>query len=183
MDGLFRCVLYLAAIGILLFIVGRVLPKEKFQFSKFPFRSFAVEKEGSFYRKLGVQKWKDKVPDMSRVCPAWISSKKLPRSPSSNQMERMIQETCIAEWVHTLLCLLGFGCVWIWKGLGGWIVSILYALGNIPYIIIQRYNRPKLIKILRRVCVKVKTQKENVCDRSSHDEACFAAELQYRTRA
>ena len=101
MDGLFRCVLYLAAIGILFFIVGRVLPKEKFQFSKFPFRSFAVEKEGIIYRKLWVQKWKDKVPDMSRVCPAWISSKKLPRSPSVNQMERMIQETCIAEWVHT----------------------------------------------------------------------------------
>ena len=90
MDGLFRCVLYLAAIGILLFIVGRVLPKEKFQFSKFPFRGLAVEKEETLYRKLGVQKWKDKVPDMSRVCPAWISSKKLPRSPSANQMERMI---------------------------------------------------------------------------------------------
>lgn len=61
----------------------------------------------------------------------------------------MIQETCIAEWVHGLLIVLGFGCIWIWDGMGGWIISVLYALGNLPYILIQRYNRPRLVKLLR----------------------------------
>lgn len=178
MDGLLGCILYLALIGILSFIIGRILPKEKFQFHRFPFYEFASENGGRVYKKIGIQIWKGKLPDMSRICPAWISSKKLPTAPSAGQIEYMIQETCIAESVHTLLCLLGFLCVLIWKGLGGWIVSILYMLGNIPYIIIQRYNRPKLIMILQRM----NTQKKNKNRRRDHDEACFAAELQYRTR-
>jgi len=27
---------------------------------------------------------------------------------------------------------------------------VLYALGNIPFVMIQRYNRPRLVKLLNR---------------------------------
>lgn len=88
---------------------------------------------------------------MSVLLPWLVPSKKLSFSMSASEMERMVWETCLAEWVHELLSVLGFGCAWIWKGMGGWTFSILYALGNVPYIIIQRYNRPTLIRLMNRL--------------------------------
>ena len=61
----------------------------------------------------------------------------------------MIQETCIAEFVHIVLFVLGFGCVLIWEGPGGWMAAAVYnLLGNVPFILIQRYNRPRLQRLL-----------------------------------
>lgn len=146
---LVRCLLYLAAIGAGSFILGRVLPKNLFHWERFPFRPFGWEKNGSVYNKLGIRHWKEKVPDMSAILPKLMPSKKLPKDVSAPQLELMLEETCVAEWIHGLLCVLGFGCVLIWDGLWGWAVSVVYALGNMPDILIQRYNRPKLVRILQ----------------------------------
>lgn len=154
MNHFLGCFLYLAVIGIVSFIIGRIIPKDKFLYEKYPFRSFPIEDSGEIYNRIFVRKWKDKFPDMSRILPALMPAKKLSKVPSPEHIERMIQETCVAEWVHSLLCLLGFGCTFIWKGLRGWAISVLYMLGNLPYIIIQRYNRPKLVKLLQRMRAK-----------------------------
>ena len=61
----------------------------------------------------------------------------------------MIQETCVAELIHMLLSVTGLACLAIWPGLGGIAVTIVYILlGNLPFIIIQRYNRPRLERLL-----------------------------------
>lgn len=149
MNDFWACLIYLALIGVILFIVGRVLPKQKFSFEKFPFCAFPIEDGGKIYQKIGVHKWKDGFPDMSRILPFLMPSKKLPKAVTAEQIELMIQETCVAEWIHGLLSVLGFGCVFIWKSMGGWIVSVLYLFGNLPYMVIQRYNRPKFVSLLR----------------------------------
>ena len=65
-----------------------------------------------------------------------------------SRLPRMLQETCVAEFIHVLLSILGFGAVFIVGGAWGWIISIVYFLaGNLPYIIIQRYNRPRLLRL------------------------------------
>lgn len=91
------------------------------------------------------------MPDMSKILPDMMPSKKLPKKATSEQLERMVQETCVAELIHNLLCFLGFGCVLLWKGAGGWIIALLYMMGNIPFSIIQRYNRPKLVQIMQKL--------------------------------
>lgn len=154
MNGFLKCVLYLAATGFALFLVGRIVPKNHFQAERFPFRLFRFENEGRIYDALRIRKWKDRFPDMSVLLPALMPSKKLPKILTSAQIVSMIQETCIAERIHELLCIAGFGCVFLWKGFGGWLVSLLYAVGNLPYIIIQRYNRPKFIRLLKKLQVK-----------------------------
>ncbi len=154
MRDLWICLLYLAGIGIAAFLLGRILPKSWFCAGKFPFRSFRFEQEGRVYLALGVRKWKDGFPDMSVVLPSFMPSKKLPKVLNTVRVQQMIQETCVAEWTHAILCVLGFGCVFLWKKAGGWLIAILYALGNLPYIIIQRYNRPKLMRILERLEAK-----------------------------
>lgn len=158
MNELLKCLIYLVAVSIALFLLGRVLPKRWFHGERFPFRTFRFEKEGRIYHALGVRKWKDGFPDMSVILPFLMPSKKLPKNLTAAHVELMIQETCVAEWVHGLLCLLGFGCVFFWNTVGGWLLAALYALSNIPYIIIQRYNRPKLMRLLRRLVAKEYSQ-------------------------
>ncbi|MEY8495037.1 glycosyl-4,4'-diaponeurosporenoate acyltransferase [Lachnospiraceae bacterium 29-91] len=149
--GFFLCLIYLALIGIISFLTGRVLSEVRFSFEEFPFRSLPVESGGKIYQRIKVHRWKESFPDMSRIFPFLMPSKRLPKAVTTTQIERMIQETCIAELVHGLLGVLGFGCILIWKSIGGWIISALYMFGNLPYIIIQRYNRPKLVSILHRM--------------------------------
>ncbi len=181
MNGFFKCIIYLSAIGVTFFLIGRVLPKKWFRPDKLPFRSLNFEKNGSIYVNLGIKKWKDVLPDMSRIVPLLIPSKKMPPVYTIPRLEAMIQETCIAEWIHVLLCLMGYGCVFLWEGKGGWFAFLLYVLGNIPYIMIQRYNRPKLMRILQRVKIK-ENDYLNKKQESVHEKGDYT-ELQYGTRS
>lgn len=179
MNAFFKCVLYLAAVGFASFLIGRVLPKSSFYAGRFPFRPFRFEKNGSIYHALHIRTWKEGFPDMSVILPALIPSKKLPKVITTAQIEAMIQETCIAECIHALLCLVGFGCIFLWEGIGGWLMSLLYALGNLPYIIIQRYNRPKLVRLLKRLQMKearrASKEQENTCEKGTYIELQYGA--------
>ena len=148
---LLTCVFYLTGIGVLSFVAGRLLPKTWLLYDRFPFRPFAAERGGKVYARLGVRRWKDAMPDMSRAFPGIMPSKKLPPHLTAPALVRMVQETCVAELTHALLCVLGFGCVFIGKGAYGWVLAFLFAVGNLPYIVIQRYNRPKLLRILEKL--------------------------------
>ena len=145
-----KCLIYLAAIGVVCFYIGRLLPGNWFHSDRFPFRSFPFEREGRTYEKLGIRWWKDKVPDMSRILPKAMLPKRLPWGAQPERVAQMIQETCVAEFVHIVLFILGFGCVLIWEGAGGWIAAAVYnLLGNVPFILIQRYNRARLRRLMR----------------------------------
>lgn len=179
MNGFLKCVLYLATIGFTFFLIGRVLPKRIFEYNALPFRLFRFEKNGRIYDALHIRKWKEGFPDMSVIFPAIIPSKRLPKVLSTAQIESMIQETCVAEWIHKLLCLFGFGCVFLWKGIGGWLVSLLYALGNLPYIIIQRYNRPKFVRLLKKLQAKearrTNRKQDNIRGKGTYIELQYGA--------
>lgn len=158
MDGLLRCFFYLAAIGLASFLLGRMLPKKWMLYDRFPYSPFPFEKNGRIYQTFCIHRWREKLPDMSKILPAVMPSKKLPKRATATQIERMVQETCVAELVHNLLCILGFGSVFLWKGAGGWLIALLYMAGNIPFSMIQRYNRPKLVQIMR--ALKTREEKE-----------------------
>ena len=151
MNGILKCLIYLASISFGMFVIGRLFPKRLFHYNKFPFRLYAFEKNGTIYKAVGVQKWKDVIPDMSKILPFFMPSKKIPKKITSDVLELMIQETCIAEFTHILLCVLGFGCLFVWKGWGGMCVSVAYFSGNVPYVFIQRYNRPKLCRLFAKL--------------------------------
>ena len=53
----------------------------------------------------------------------------------------------MAECIHLLLPLAGLYCLRLWPGAGGVIVALLYFLGNLPFVLIQRYNRPRLQRL------------------------------------
>ena len=136
---------YLLCVGIVIFFLGRLYPRKWLRTDAFPFKSFKFEKNGAIYDKIKIMKWKTKLPDASiiitKIIPKFMPTKRL---DDEKKIPILISETCIAEVTHVVAAILGFRCVFIWKGIGGWIVSILFLIINIPFIIMQRYNRPRL---------------------------------------
>ena len=136
--------------GILSFFIGEMLPRKNFDYRAFPYAAHAWEKGGDIYLRLRINRWKDKVPDMSRYIPHTFR-KKLTVMRSPDHIEGLIRETCAAELVHIVLVLLSpVFLVLLPKG-WNWICMLLYnLLGNLPFILIQRYNRPRLIELMER---------------------------------
>ena len=146
-----KCVLYFAVSGVVSFLAGRLLPKSWFKAEHRPWRCRSWEKGGSCYERLNIRRWQNKLPDMSRILPFMMPPKKL-CGDIQLRLPRMLQETCVAEFIHGLLCLTGLYCLRLWPGLGGFVMYLLYVLVfNVPYILIQRYNRPRLLRLQSRL--------------------------------
>ena len=167
----FNSFLYLAFISIIAFPIGRMIPKQWIKYNCFPFTAYEWEDDGRIYNKIGIRKWMNKVPDMSRIFPNLMPRKQL-RGTDPVYLTEMIQEACIAEWTHLLLCIAGLHCIWLWPGIGGKVISVLNILGNMVFVVIQRYNRPRFMNLRKNVEKKLK-QKENCY-------ACADSQLQYR---
>lgn len=158
MDNFWKCFWYLAITGIIAFFVGRILPKKWFRPDLFPYRSWTFEKEGRIYDNLKIRRWQNKVPDMSKILPKLMPAKNLSGN-YRERMPRMLQETCVAELIHSLLCVTGLYCLKLWPGVGGIVIVILYiVIFNLPFILIQRYNRPRLMKITKRAQQQIETE-------------------------
>ncbi|MBD5129353.1 MAG: hypothetical protein HDT43_05465 [Ruminococcaceae bacterium] len=96
--------------------------------------------EKKLYKKLKVKQWKDRMPTADESA---FNIKKKP-------IERVIGATCQAEIVHeidiiaslaAILFAVWFGELWVFV-----ITSVLGAAFDMLFVIIQRYNRPRLIK-------------------------------------
>lgn len=145
---LINCVIYYSLTGFMCFLFGRFVPKKLFNPNMFPFRTFGWEKNGTIYESTGVKQWQNKVPDMSKMFPGIMPAKSVGTTPDSASIMIMLRETCVAELVHWILFLWGLGCFRFFKFKTAVIVYIIYVAANAPYIIIQRYNRPRLRRLL-----------------------------------
>lgn len=142
-------ILYIAALGVLSHFVGQALPRDKFDAKCFPCRAAQWEKSGKVYEKLGIKRWKDYLPDMSKIMPDMVKKKMSAAKEQGTAV--LIAETCVAECVHWALIVLSLGIFLFWRG--GWAVLfwlVYNILGNVPFIIIQRYNRPRLVMLEER---------------------------------
>ncbi|MDO4938430.1 MAG: hypothetical protein Q4E54_00505 [Lachnospiraceae bacterium] len=151
MLKLLYSLIYLSLLGILAFPFGRMLAGIKWNPDRFPFKEYSWEDGGRFYdRCFKIRKWKDKVPDVSK----WVSGivpKKTLKRPSAAELDVMIQETCVAELTHLILCPVSIPVIFIMNNIGGIILFIIdVVLGNIPFAMIQRYNRFRYLKARRR---------------------------------
>ena len=147
MEYFVKCVIYLCVLGILSHIIGEAVPRRWIMPDRPPYVSWSWEKNGRVYEQLNIRAWKDKLPDMSRVMKRMVP-KRLTAGASEEAVERLIEETCIAETTHVMLMLMSVICINIWPGRGGVIIALLFSAGNVPFIIVQRYNRPKLKRLL-----------------------------------
>lgn len=113
-------------------------------------RTRALEAGGTLYEKLfRVRRWKMLLPSGG----AWFRDGFSMKSLESRQPEYLrtwVMESCRAEmchWAAIPSSLLFF----LWNPLPVGFVMILYAIAfNLPCIVAQRYNRPRMLDILRK---------------------------------
>lgn len=156
MRNFLLCLIYAATLGLVSFLLGRELPKSWLHPDQFPFRTYAWEEK--LWKALKIRSWQAKVPDMSKIFPKLMPAKALTQKTAQN-LPLMIQETCVAELTHGLLCLAGLYLLKIWPGVGGILLTVIYIVfGNLPFLLIQRYNRPRLQRLLEKQSRRMKRE-------------------------
>ena len=100
--------------------------------------------ESKLYNFLRVKKWKKHVPTYN---PESYDLRK-------HSIEEVIQVTCQAEVVHEINMLLSYVpiilIIWFGSLAAFLITSIVACCIDGVFVILQRYNRPRLMNILRR---------------------------------
>ena len=137
-------------IGIAAFFIGESIPRSVYDYRRFPFKCYAWEQDGRIYEKLGVRWLKTHSIDMSSIMPKAFP-KQNTMSRDKAHLERLVQEMCNAELVHWVLALLSPVFWLLIEGWYGLAIAIGYALSNLGDIIIQRYNRPRIVMIIKRI--------------------------------
>jgi len=108
------------------------------------------EKNGNIYQRMfRVKKWKSRVPSGGTVFAGGFSLKQV-ASKDKAYLEKWVLESYRAELTHWL-AILPVLLFFLWNPPLGWIINLMYALAvNLPCIVVQRYNRPRLIAILEK---------------------------------
>lgn len=100
--------------------------------------------EARLYKALRVRFWKRHMPTYD------------PKSFSLEDasLQSILQKSCQAEIVHEIIMVLSFLPVLVIPRFGAagvfWGTSILSALMDSLFVIMQRYNRPRLIRIVKK---------------------------------
>lgn len=132
-------------------IIIRLLPKSWFDYNKIIYH--VSEKEKNFLVKIGIRRWKDKIPDLGGI--VHFKKSNLVDSQNPKYLKKFITETCYGEMLHIFCIISAFlsllfvpNQLLLSKALP---IALIYSFLNIPSILIQRYNRPRLLKQLKRL--------------------------------
>ena len=100
--------------------------------------------EPKLYALLRVKQWKDHMPTYD---PASFSLR-------HNSMEQIAYNSCVSEAVHVVIVLFSFVPIlftYFWGALPVFLItSVLAALFDSCFVVMQRYNRPRLVRILAK---------------------------------
>lgn len=135
------------------------MPEKYFSPHSKRFKIFKWERD--FYEWTKIRKWKNYIPDSGQLCDF---KKDELKGTDTDYLYKFLVEACYADAIH------------LWMGLGGFIIllinltntmamltialpiSVISLFLNIPPIFIQRYNRPKLLKVYERNLKREKKQ-------------------------
>ena len=126
------------------------LPAESFAEDSWLTRPRRFEDSGRWYqRRLRIRRWKDRLPEKGDLFRGGFSKRHLV-DRSDAHLRRFVAETRRAEYVHW--CNLGAGPVFlIWcTPLLGAVMIGFGVVAHLPFIVVQRFNRERLTRILDR---------------------------------
>lgn len=103
---------------------------------------------GKAYRWLGIRKWKDRIPEAGAFFRGGFSKRHL-QSHDLDYLKRFALETTRAEFSHWLTWALSL-TFFAWTPWPVGVMMVLYgAASNVPFILVQRYNRARLCQIIQ----------------------------------
>jgi glycosyl-4,4'-diaponeurosporenoate acyltransferase len=109
-----------------------------------------VEDGGRVYdRSLGVRRWKDRLPEAGALFDGGVSKREI-GSRTDTALEGFVIETRRAEYTHWIIMASGpLHFFWCPPWLGAFMVAFGVAF-NLPCLLVQRYNRGRLQRVLAR---------------------------------
>lgn len=115
------------------------------------FQTFKWEKEGLIYDRLfRVKSWKKYIPNGSAVYKGAFSIKNL-KNFDVSYLKRWLKESVRAELCHWLMIIPGF-LFFFWNNVAvGWLMVAYAFLNNLVPIVMQRFNRPRMRKLLNKM--------------------------------
>ncbi len=150
-------VIFLVAVNVLAWLAIHLsfpwaftrMPASIFRPEGWIFRRRGWEEDGRIYRGLfQVHRWKDLLPDGAALFRGGFRKKSL-REREEGYLERFRVETCRGEAAHWAV-LAAAGLFFLWNP--PWVGLIMIAYGaaaNLPCVIVQRYNRIRLERVIR----------------------------------
>ena len=132
--------------------ICHVLPDRAFSPKSWFFRTHDFENGGQIYEKLfRVRKWKHLLPDGNSAPKQRRFNKKHLENFSAENLNRFLLESSRAELTHWL-AILPFWLFGFFVPGSVIVYMLIYALlVNLPCIIAQRYNRPRVQRLLSRM--------------------------------
>lgn len=129
--------------------LGHRLPDRWLRRDRGPLRLSPPERSGALFRRIGVRRWKDLLPEAGGFFAGGVSKRRLP-GHDTDGLERFELETRRAEITH-LLVIAALPVFALWNPWTGMLVNLGYALAaNVPCIVVQRYNRMRLERVRHR---------------------------------
>ena len=125
------------------------LPLHRLQRDTWLLHKRAFEDDGRWYERLGIRRWKDRLPEAGALFAGGVSKRQLPTADEGG-LGRFTIETRRAELGHWAAAACGPLFV-LWNPPGIAVVMIVYGIVvNAPFIAIQRYNRWRVERIVAR---------------------------------
>jgi glycosyl-4,4'-diaponeurosporenoate acyltransferase len=124
-------------------------PRQWFDHDTWLTRPRSWERAGSAYERLGIRRWKDRLPEAGALFAGGTSKRHIPGATDGG-LARLATETRRAEWGHWSAAACAPLFV-LWNPL--WIAAVMVLYGvavNAPFIAIQRYNRLRVNRVLGR---------------------------------
>lgn len=108
------------------------------------------ERDGAFWeRRFGVRRWKDRLPEAGDLFPGGYSKRAVQHHDRAG-LERFVAETRRAELTHWFIPA-ATPVFAVWNPLPLFVAMVGYAaVANLPCLVVQRYNRARLLAILAR---------------------------------
>lgn len=140
-------VLQVGAALLCLFLPDRVFSPDRFFYRAHPF-----ENQGRIYDSIfRVSRWKHLLPDGGTVWKKRGYAKRRLLNFSKENLEKYLVESCRAEMTHWL-AIAPFFVFWLFTPpFVPWIMLAYALIINGPCIIAQRYNRPRIQRLLMKM--------------------------------
>lgn len=139
----------LAVFSIVITFLSTKIPEKLCFYKKWLYKERKWEKGGNIYQDIfKVRKWKGRMPELSDFIKS-IYPKKYIKEHDIENLLIYLAESCKAELTHVAIILSSL-LFHAWNG--DFIANVIFIIAfilNVPYIIIQRYNRPRIINILK----------------------------------
>lgn len=150
LPALLLCFIVWPLFQVVAALICRRLPDRYLNAELFYFRSHTWEKSGRFYEHVfAIKKWKKYLPDGGAVTKGGYRKKRLTDFSEVN-LQRFLIESCRAELTH-LFAIPPFILFGLFVPSYVVVIMFVYALlVNFPCAISQRYNRPRVIRLLEK---------------------------------